>query len=67
MIYWPSFEIVRSLGPYFTSETRQLFGAEDGNSRHVSNWIVDVIIDEFLAFYGKDAEPAGALESAPAG
>lgn len=43
-IYWPSFEIVRWLGPEFG----RCFGAEDSNTRHVSNHVVDRIVAAFL-------------------
>jgi len=48
VVYWPSFEIVRWLGPHFGAGNPPVYGAEDGNTRHVSNWIIEMIIDLFL-------------------
>jgi hypothetical protein len=42
--YWPSFEIVRWLGAHTSVPA---FGADDGDSRHVSNWLVEMIVDRF--------------------
>jgi hypothetical protein len=42
--YWPSFEIVRWLGAH---TTLPVFGADDSASRHVSNWLVELIVDQF--------------------
>jgi len=44
VMYWPSYEIVRSLGVYFEN----FYGSDDGRNRHVSNKIVDVIIKLFI-------------------
>ena len=57
LIYWPSFEIVRWLGPHFGQDIPPVYGADDGNTRHVSTWIVDLIISLFLESH---AEPAAA-------
>jgi hypothetical protein len=46
--YWPSFEMVRWLGPHLGPEHPAVFGHDDGNSRHVSAWMVDLIMDLFL-------------------
>lgn len=54
--YWPSFEMVRWLGPYLTDRNSAVFGAEDGKTRHVSNWMVQTIMDLFVETYS--AEPA---------
>ena len=48
VVYWPSFEIVRWLGPHFGPGQTQVYGADDGNTRHVSKWLVALIIDMFL-------------------
>jgi hypothetical protein len=48
VIYWPSFEIVRWLGPHFGPEHPMVYGADDDNTRHVSSWMVRMIIDLFL-------------------
>ena len=48
IIYWPSFEIVRWLGVHLTRDDAPVFGAEDGNTRHVSNWLVELIVRLFL-------------------
>lgn len=47
VVYWPSFEIVRWLGPHFAGLHPAVYGVEDGKSRHVSTWIVDLIIELF--------------------
>ena len=57
LIYWPSFEIVRWLGPHFGSDVPSVYGADDGNTRHVSTWMIDLIIGLFLETHG---EPAAA-------
>lgn len=44
LVYWPSFEIVRWLGAHTSTA---VFGADDRASRHVSNWVVDLIVDRF--------------------
>jgi len=44
LIYWPSFEIVRWLGAHTTLSP---FGIDDRQSRHVSNWLVELIVDRF--------------------
>jgi len=46
--YWPSFEIVRWVG----SHLGPVYGAEDQHPRHVSNWIVDVIVRKFMTYNG---------------
>ncbi len=56
VIYWPSFEIVRWLGPHFGPEVRRVYGADDRNPRHVSEWWVDLIVRQFLQFHAE--EPA---------
>ena len=69
LIYWPSFEIVRWMGNHFGPYHPLVYGAEDGNTRHVSEWVVKLIIDLFLEHYsvGEAAtEPAGDQASIPA-
>jgi hypothetical protein len=44
VFYWPSFEIVRWLGAH---STLPIFGMDDNVSRHVSNWVVQLIVDRF--------------------
>lgn len=51
LLYWPSFEMVRWLGAHLGSAHPPAFGAEDQNSRHVSDWLVELIIGAFLDFY----------------
>lgn len=53
VIYWPSFEIVRWLGPHFGPEVPPVYGAEDSNTRHVSQWLVDLIVGQFLEFHAE--------------
>ena len=48
VIYWPSFEIVRWLGAHYGHNLPPVFGVEDGNMRHVSGWLIEIIIDQFL-------------------
>lgn len=48
--YWPSFEIVRSLGPHLPYE---MFG-EDGNPRHVNRKSVHLILRAFMKYYFSD-------------
>jgi hypothetical protein len=43
--YWPSFEIVRWLGGHAGFA---VYGADDGNSRHVAEWVVALIVERFL-------------------
>ena len=54
VVYWPSFEIVRWLGPHFSHELPPVYGADDDNSRHVSQWLVDIVIDQFLAHHSAE-------------
>ncbi len=53
--YWPSFEIVRSLGPHLSYA---LFG-EDGNTRHVNRKAVQLILKAFTKHYFSDANASG--------
>jgi hypothetical protein len=46
--YWPSFEIVRWVG----SHLGPVFGTDDGHPRHVSNFIVDAIVRNFIQAHG---------------
>jgi len=45
LTYFPAFEIVRWLSAY--TDTK-VYGAEDGSSRHVSNWVVEFIVSNFI-------------------
>jgi hypothetical protein len=54
--YWPSFEIVRWVG----SHLGPVFGAEDGHPRHVSNFVVDAIVRNFIRLHGGTDRPASA-------
>lgn len=62
--YWPSFEIVRWLGAHLTSDHPPVFGADDGYSRHVSVWLVDLIMKLFIEYFGAEeiqrSDQAGA-------
>ena len=49
--YWPSFEIIRWLGAHFGPEHPPIYGADDGNTRHASGWIVQLIVDLFLSHH----------------
>jgi hypothetical protein len=61
VFYWPSFEIVRWLGPHFGAAQPDIYGAHDGNTRHVSPWLVDIIVDLFLEHFAA-GEPAEAAD-----
>ena len=59
VVYWPSFEIVRWFGPHFGPGFPPVYGNDDGHSRHVSAWLVDVVVDLFLEHHAdRQAEPA---------
>ena len=60
VFYWPSFEIVRWLGPHFGAAQPDVYGAHDGNTRHVSPWLVDIIVDLFLEHFAATPEAAAA-------
>ncbi len=45
--YWPSFEIVRWLGAH----TGPVFGVDDGFASHVSQELIDMIIDLFVEVF----------------
>ena len=51
LVYWPSFEIVRWLSPHFDRDQPPPFGAEDGNTRHVSRWLIRQIVKLFVDFH----------------
>ena len=51
VLYWPSFEIVRWMGTHFGPEVPPVYGGDDGNPRHVSAWLVDEIVGQFLKFH----------------
>ena len=57
LVYWPSFEMVRWLGPHFGPEHPLVYGAEDGNTRHVSDWVVKLIMELFLECHSEGADP----------
>ncbi len=63
ILYWPSFEIVRWLGSYYGRKNAPVFGGHDGKARHVSPWVVDMIIDLFLE---RHSEPAAETAQAAA-
>lgn len=60
VIYWPSFEMVRWLGAHYGPEHPIVYGADDENTRHVSNWIVQIIIDLFLKHHAAPEARAAA-------
>jgi hypothetical protein len=51
VLYWPSFEIVRWLGTHFGPGAPAVYGADDGNTRHVSRWLTDLIVGLFVEFH----------------
>lgn len=50
VVYWPSFEMVRWLGAH--TEGRS-YGDDDGNTRHVNESLVGMIVDLFLETYAE--------------
>lgn len=48
VVYWPSFEMVRWLGAHLDHDQPAAYGEDDDNSRHVSRWLVDLIVELFL-------------------
>ena len=61
--YWPAFEIVRWLGAHLTTQHPPVYGADDGYSRHVSVWLVDLIMKLFIEYFG-DASVQPVAEAA---
>ncbi len=58
VLYWPSFEIVRWFGAHYGPRSPRVYGEHDSESRHVSPWLVDLIIELFLEHYAAaPAEP----------
>lgn len=57
VLYWPSFEIVRWLGAH---ATLPVFGADDAVSRHVSEWVVKLIVERFKRHLFEAPAPAAA-------
>ena len=53
--YWPSFEIVKWLGAHYPRGAEPVFGAEDGETRHVSKWMVDMIMEMFIQKFSKSS------------
>jgi hypothetical protein len=51
LYYWPAFEIVRCLGTHLAP----VFGADDGEARHVNNSLVEFIVRMFLKYYAVPA------------
>lgn len=45
VVYFPAFEVVRWLSAY---SSESVFGSDDQNSRHVSNWVVEFIVNNFI-------------------
>ncbi len=47
--YWPAFEVVKWITPHIPPDAEyQAYGSDDLNSRHVSRWLIDVIVQEFI-------------------
>lgn len=57
VLYWPSFEIVRWLAPHFGQFHPPVFGADDAKARHVSDWIVELVVQLFLETFSVAAQP----------
>jgi tetratricopeptide (TPR) repeat protein len=64
VVYWPSFEMVRWLGPHYGPEQGPAFAAEDANTRHVSAWLVRLIVELFLEHHAGMPGKAAAREAA---
>lgn len=58
--YWPSFEIVRWLGPLMGA----VYGVDDGNTRHIRQDLIDLIVRLFVDIYGT-GELSRAAPAAP--
>ena len=58
-----AFEIVRWLGAHLTTQHPPVYGADDGYSRHVSVWLVDLIMKLFIEYFG-DASVQSVVEAA---
>lgn len=56
LYYWPSFEIVRWLGAHLPPGAPRAFGEEDGSTRHVSSWLVSLIMNLFVEYFGEGIE-----------
>lgn len=56
VIYWPSFEMVRWLGPHYGPGVPLAFGANDGNTHHVSSWLVELVVNLFLEHHSVQLE-----------
>jgi hypothetical protein len=56
VFYWPSFEIVRWAGGH----NGPVFGTADGSEFHVSEPLVDAIVGQFVATFGRAQAPAAA-------
>lgn len=63
-LYWPSFEIVRWLGVHFDPALGRVFGDHDGSTRHVSRWLIRMIMELFVEEHA--AAPEGEDEGVPA-
>ena len=45
--------MVRWLGAHWSHELPPVYGADDDNARHVSGWIVDIVLRQFLAHHAE--------------
>jgi hypothetical protein len=63
-IYWPSFEIVRWFGAHYSEGVSPVFGADDNISRHVSTWLVDLIVEQFISVHSLEQAPLAESEPA---
>lgn len=55
--YWPSFEIVRWLGAHLPPGHDTPFAHDDGDTRHVSLWLQDLIIRLFIEHFSDGSIP----------
>ena len=55
VVYWPSFEIVRWFGAHYGPASPRVYGEHDSDSRHVSSWLVDIVVELFLEHYAAKA------------
>jgi hypothetical protein len=53
--YWPSFEIVKWVGCHIP---RAVFGEDALDQRHISRFVVPLVVDQFVKHYFADRPPA---------
>jgi tetratricopeptide (TPR) repeat protein len=61
--YWPSFEMVRWCGAHLTQDYPPVFGDDDGGSRHVSMWLVRIILRLFIEYFAEGFSAQAPVEA----